>query len=203
METFKQFMAFPLYLTTVWLLWVLGGLTDRDGMTVTLLGLTAIAFALWLWHREGLAARALRIAALAGALALLASPLLAARVGGPAVAAEAGAAFEPYSEARLAELRAEGRTVFVNFTADWCITCKVNERVALASAAVRDAFRERNVVWLEGDWTREDPLITRTLERFGRSGVPLYLVYAGAAEPVVLPQLLTPALVIDALPARP
>ena len=96
--------------------------------------------------------------------------------------------------------RAEGRTVFVDFTADWCITCKLNERVALASADVRKAFAERKVAWLVGDWTREDPLITRTLERFGRNGVPLYLVYKGAAEAAVLPQLLTPSIVIAALP---
>ncbi len=199
MEHFKQFMAFPLYLTTVWLLWVLGGLTDRNGMTVALLGLTLIAFALWLWNRSGRLPAVLKLAALGAALALLASPLLAKQVAGPA-GAVADVAHEPYSEARLAELRAEGRTVFVDFTADWCITCKVNERVALAAADVRQAFAERKVVWLVGDWTREDPLITRTLERFGRNGVPLYLVYQGAAEATVLPQLLTPSIVIDALP---
>ncbi|WP_293373460.1 protein-disulfide reductase DsbD domain-containing protein [Nevskia sp.] len=199
MENFKQFMAFPLYLTTVWLLWVLGGLTDRNGMTVALLGLTLIAFALWLWNRSGVVPTVLKFAAMASAIALLATPLLAKQLAGPA-AATGGSAHEPYSEARLGELRAEGRTVFVNFTADWCITCKVNERVALASSRVREAFAKGQVVWLEGDWTREDPLITQTLERFGRSGVPLYLVYAGAAEAAVLPQLLTPDIVLGALP---
>ncbi|MBA4286283.1 MAG: hypothetical protein C0434_12200 [Xanthomonadaceae bacterium] len=202
MENFKQFMAFPLYLTTVWLLWVLGGLTDRNGMTLALLGLTLIAFALWLWNRSGGFATVLKIAAIGGALALLASPLMAKQVAGPGTAV-AGAAHEPYSDARLAELRAEGRTVFVDFTADWCITCKVNERVALASSDVRKAFAERKVAWLVGDWTREDPLITRTLERFGRNGVPLYLVYNGNAEAAVLPQLLTPSIVIGALPPAP
>ncbi len=198
METFKQFMAFPLYLTAIWLLWVLGGLTDRNGMTVALLGLVLIAFALWLWNRDGGLSRVLKLAALAGALALLAAPMLDKRSATPATAH--GVGIEPYSDQRLAALRAEGRTVFVNFTADWCITCKVNERVALASGAVKAAFVDRQVVWLEGDWTREDPLITRTLEKFGRSGVPLYLVYAGSAEPTVLPQLLTPDLVLAALP---
>ena len=202
METFKQFMAFPLYLTAIWLLWVLGGLTDRNGMTVALLGLSLIAFALWLWKRTGLVSGVLKLAALAGALALLASPMMdkASAIHASAQTTAPAPGHEPYTEARLAELRAEGRTVFVNFTADWCITCKVNERVALASDTVRAAFAERQVTWLEGDWTREDPLITRTLERFGRSGVPLYLVYAGTAEPVVLPQLLTPATVLSALP---
>ena len=200
MENFKQFMAFPLYLTTVWLLWVLGGLTDRNGMTLALLGLTLIAFALWLWNRGGVVTAVAKFAAIAAAVALLGSPLMAKQVAGPA-GVVADTAHEPYSEARLAELRAEGRTVFVDFTADWCITCKVNERVALASSDVRKAFAERKVAWLVGDWTREDPMITRTLERFGRNGVPLYLVYNGEAEAAVLPQLLTPAIVVDALPS--
>ncbi|WP_292998008.1 protein-disulfide reductase DsbD domain-containing protein [Nevskia sp.] len=199
METFKQFMAFPLYLTTIWLLWVLGGLTDRNGMTVALLGLTLIAFALWLWNRPGKVATVVKLAAVAGALALLANPLMQKASAGPSSVAHQGNV-EPYSDERLAQLRAEGRTVFVNFTADWCITCKVNERVALDSASVKAAFAERNVVWLVGDWTREDPLITRTLERFGRSGVPLYLLYGDGAEPQVLPQVLTPATVLAALP---
>ncbi|MDH4459544.1 MAG: protein-disulfide reductase DsbD family protein [Nevskia sp.] len=202
MENFKQFMAFPLYLTTVWLLWVLGGLTDRNGMTLALLGLTLIAFALWLWNRSSGIATVMKFAAIAAALALLASPLLAKQVAGPA-GGVADASHEPYSEARLAELRAEGRTVFVDFTADWCITCKVNERVALASTDVRKAFAERKVAWLVADWTREDPAITAALARFGRNGVPLYLVYADHAEPAVLPQLLTPDIVISALPAAP
>ena len=202
MEHFKQFMAFPLYLTTVWLLWVLGGLTDRNGMTLALLGLTLIAFALWLWNRSSGIATALKFAAIAAAIALLANPLLAKQVAGPA-GGVADAGHEPYSEARLAELRAEGRTVFVDFTADWCITCKVNERVALASTDVRKAFAERKVAWLVADWTREDPAITAALARFGRNGVPLYVVYADRAEPAVLPQLLTPDIVISALPAAP
>lgn len=197
METFKQVMAFPLYLTALWLLWVLGGLTDRNGMAVALLGFVLIAFALWLWNRSGLVATALKILSIAAAVALLGSPLLKV-ASGPAAAAT-HAAFEPWSEERLAALRAEGRTVFVNFTADWCITCKVNEHGALASDAVRKAFAERNVVWLEGDWTRADPVITKTLTDFGRAGVPLYLVYVNGGEPAVLPQVLTPDLVIAAL----
>ncbi|HET7798409.1 MAG TPA: thioredoxin family protein, partial [Nevskia sp.] len=164
-----------------------------------LLGLTLIAFALWLWNRPGKVATVIKLAAVAGALALLANPLMQKASAGPSTVAHQGNV-EPYSDERLAELRAEGRTVFINFTADWCITCKINERVALDSASVKAAFAERNVIWLVGDWTREDPLITRTLERFGRSGVPLYLLYGDGAEPQVLPQVLTPATVLAALP---
>jgi thiol:disulfide interchange protein len=109
-----------------------------------------------------------------------------------AVQAPRGAlAAEPFSEARLAALRAEGRPVFVYFTADWCITCKVNERAVLDRSQVADAFRRANVAVLVGDWTRGEPEIGRFLERHGRSGVPLYLYYRPAAEAEVLPQILT------------
>jgi thiol:disulfide interchange protein DsbD len=110
---------------------------------------------------------------------------------------------QPYSADRLAKLRAQHRIVFVNFTADWCLTCKVNESVALESARVQNAFHTHNVVWLEGDWTRYDPAITQVLQQFGRSGVPLYLLYDGDSTPRVLPQLLTPDVVLEALDALP
>ena len=198
METFKQVMAFPLYLTAVWLVWVLARQTGVDGAAVVLCGAVLIGFALWLWRRAGVFALVLRLAALAGALALLAAPQL--EPAGQSAAPSQGAyAEEPYSAARLAELRGAGRTVFVNLTADWCITCKVNERVALSSSRVHAAFAEREVAWLTGDWTRSDPAITELLAQFGRNGVPLYLIYVKGAEPRVLPQVLTPDIVIDSL----
>lgn len=202
MEIFKQLMAFPLYLTVVGLLWVLGGLTDRDGMTIAMVGLTLIALALWLWHRNGWFVNAVKAACVILAIALLAAPqirLRAAASAADADAASAAAAHEPWSEQKVADLRAQGKTVFVNFTADWCITCKVNERVALASSSVAQAFAANDVSWLEGDWTRNDPAITQLLTQFDRSGVPLYLVYVKGGEPKVLPQLLTPRIVVDAL----
>ena len=120
--------------------------------------------------------------------------------------AAAGAVpWEPWSPRRLAEARAEGRPVFVNFTAAWCITCLVNERVALRSPAVAEAFARRQVVYLKADWTNRNADIAAALERFGRSGVPLYVVYprqragAGAAEPIVLPPILTEGTVLDAV----
>ncbi len=200
METFKQVMAFPLYLSVVWLLWVLGGITDRNGMAVALLGLTLVAFALWLWHRPGRVAALLRLAALLAALGLLTAPQIRTVSASPGAATRVDA-IEPWSEQRVAELRAQGRTVFVDFTADWCITCKVNEHVALDTAAVHQAFAAQQVVWLQGDWTRADPAITRLLAQYGRSGVPLYLLYVKGGEPKVLPQLLTPSMVVDALKA--
>ncbi|MFI4980882.1 MAG: thioredoxin family protein, partial [Nevskiales bacterium] len=200
METFKQVMAFPLYLSVVWLLWVLGGITDRSGMAVALLGLTLLAFALWLWNRPGRIALLLKIAALLAALGLLTSPQIRTVSSGDA-AKPGSAAIEPWSEQRVSELRGQGRTVFVDLTADWCITCKVNEHVALDTDTVRKAFADQQVAWLQGDWTRADPAITQLLSRYGRSGVPLYLVYVKGGEPKVLPQLLTPSIVVDSLKA--
>jgi thiol:disulfide interchange protein len=192
METFKQAMAFPLYLTVVWLVWVLARQAGVDAVAVVLSGLVMIAAASWLMHRHGLVSRGVRYAALAVAIALLFLPALGTA---PAPAATAAA----YSDARLAELRAQGHPVFVNLTADWCLTCKFNERATLETAVVRAALERRGVVSLKGDWTRADPAITRVLERFHRAGVPLYLLYAPSGEPIVLPQILTPAAMLEAI----
>lgn len=194
METFKQLMAFPLYLSVVWLLWVLVRQTDAQMLAQAMLGLVTLAFALWLWHRTGWIARLGKSAALILALALAATLTPA-----PATTVDARAESQVWSAARVAELRAQERTVFVDFTADWCISCKVNERVALQSSRVQQAFAEHQVAFLVADWTRTDPAITEELARFGRNGVPLYLVYPKGADPKILPQLLTPDLVIRAL----
>jgi thiol:disulfide interchange protein DsbD len=123
--------------------------------------------------------------------------------GGPSAtataAARGGLAYQKFSAARLARLAAEHQPVFVNLTAAWCITCLVNEHTALDSVAVRRAFADRGVVALQGDWTRQDPEITAFLQKFGRSGVPLYLLYDKAGTPTVLPQLLTQASILSAL----
>ena len=113
------------------------------------------------------------------------------------------ASHEPFTPQRLAALLAADRPVFVNMTAAWCITCLVNEHAALANAAVQAAFADRDIAYLKGDWTSRNPEITRVLEKHGRSGVPLYLLYAGGAEPVVLPQILTPAIVLGELDRIP
>ncbi|MBR0673176.1 thioredoxin family protein, partial [Neoroseomonas soli] len=118
----------------------------------------------------------------------------------PAAAAEPGPGAEAWSESRVAALRAEGHAVFVNATAAWCITCQVNERVALRSEAVRAAFAARSVAYLKADWTGGDPAIGALLRAHGRDGVPLYLLYpAGGGAPEVLPQILTEGIVLRAL----
>jgi thiol:disulfide interchange protein DsbD len=200
METFKQVMAFPLYLSVVWLIWVLGGITDRNGMATAMIGLTLLAFALWLWNRPGWPAKLGKLIALLAAGAALASPPIRTT---PGSVAATGTPYESWSEQRVAELRSQGRTVFVDFTADWCITCKFNEHAALETAAVREAFSAQQVTWLQGDWTRSDPSITRVLTRYGHSGVPLSLVYVKGGEPKVLPQVLTPSIVVNALHDNP
>ena len=196
METFKQVMAYPLYLTVVWLIWVLAHQTSVDGAGVAMIGLVLVAFALWLWNRTGVLSKILKIAALAGALALLAHPLLKST---PTTVASNPEQSSVYSEERLQQLRAKGHTVFVDFTADWCITCKVNEQAVLKTQRIQEAFAANNVTTLVGDWTRADPAITKVLEQFGRSGVPLYLVYVNGGEPKLLPQILTADTVINAL----
>jgi thiol:disulfide interchange protein DsbD len=196
MQTFREAMAFPLYLTVAWLLWVLARQTDPTGAALASTGLVLIAFSLWLWRREGWTARVLRLLALAGAVALLFDPALSARSAGTSARSDG---WEPWSEARVAELRAQHQSIFVDFTADWCLTCKLNERTALSSERVRAAFRDQHVTLLQGDWTRADPAITAALAAFGRSGVPLYILYIRGGEPQVLPQVLTPNLLVDAL----
>ena len=122
----------------------------------------------------------------------------------PASAAPTGiAGAEPFSEARLAALRAEGKPVFAYFTADWCLTCKVNERAAIETQAVADAFRKGGVKVLVGDWTDGDPVLGRFIEAHNRAGVPLYLWYApGKSDAQVLPQVLTPATLTELAPRR-
>ncbi len=210
MNTFKQFMAFPLYITAVWLLWVLARQTDATAVAAVLMGMVLLVFAVWLRHlqprpkgRWRYANGLLAVVATVAAFGVLTTPLLEARP--PNADASTSVAkegfWQPYSADRLAELRAQGRAVFLNLTADWCISCIANDRVALSMPSVRRVFKEKNIVPLKGDWTNYNPEITRILETFGRNGVPLYVLYPPEkdAEPQMLPQWLSPTTVIDAL----
>lgn len=213
MDTLKQVMAFPLYASAAWLVWVLSLQSGSEGVLAAMIVLVGVGFAAWLFGR-GTSPGYVR-AASAGIIALvslgagwqLAADAMA-RPGATTAAIErtADARWEPFTPARLATLRSEGRPVFIDFTAAWCITCKVNEQVAFSSQAFYDALEAKNVAYMKGDWTRRDPEITAMLEQFGRAGVPLYLLYPGGdadAEPTVLPQILTPGLVLDHLAALP
>ncbi len=149
-------------------------------------------------RRIGLAGVAL---AVVGALVLLKVPDATGADAAPAGTTAAADGWQPFSQAKLDSLRAEGKPVFVDFTADWCITCKVNERVALSDPSVKTALADQGVVLLRGDWTKRDGAITRVLEANGRAGVPLYLFYAKGAgdKPAILPQILTADTVLNSL----
>lgn len=190
MIRFKQFLAFPMLATAAWLLWVLNHTSGDAALIMALVGALLVAWLLWWAH--GTTNRSLRKVLLLCATAIIAWAVFM-QPSPDGVTLDAG--MEPYSAERLAELRAEGRPVFVDATADWCLTCKVNERIALKDSANVQLFKDKNIVLLVADWTRRDAAITEYLASFGRNGVPLYVYYAPQAGPVVLPQLLTPGIV--------
>ena len=205
MELVKQILAFPLYGTVAWLLWVLIQEVGPSEALGSLFGLVLVGFAVWIYGRTRLAAPLGRSGgaglAVAGAAAaiLLAVSLTTTADRAAAATRPESLAYEPYTAERLLALESAGTPVFVNLTASWCVTCLINERVALDSEAVRHAFAERGIVALKGDWTSQNPEITALLQQFGRSGVPLYLLYSGKGEPVILPQILTASGMLDAL----
>ncbi len=217
MEVLKQALAFPMFAAAIWLVWVIAQQAGPMGVLVALGGMGLLALAAWArsvsrgasmrwqWTGGGVAlAGLIATAALAPALSSLdsAAPAVAESSGNRSPMA-ASLDHEPYTPERLAQLRAQGKPVFVNLTASWCITCLVNERVALSTDEVRQAFEQQGVTYLKGDWTRQDPRITELLKQHDRSGVPLYLFYpAGTGNGAqVLPQLLTPGIVTTALRA--
>lgn len=199
METFKQLMAFPLYATVAYLLWVLAGQLQEAALLNALLALSLLGFGLWLYGR-GTRPGARGGRALASTLAGVLVVLEAGAFGWPRAATPEQMQWEPWSSERVQQLQAEGRPVYVDFTARWCATCQVNKKVVFASSRVRDYFRDNKVATLKADWTNADPLITAELERWNRSAVPFNLAYpAGAAAPRELPEVLTPDIVLAAL----
>ena len=210
MVRFKQFLAFPMFATAAWLIWVLSLQAGDAALLGALAGAVLLAFAVWLWQASASATPRWRPAGIGLAAAAIVAALAMVRFaesGAPVAetpgsnaaadsgsAAATGIAWQPFSEARLASLRAQGRPVFINFTAAWCITCIANEKVVLRLESVWRAVDATGMATLKGDWTRRDPVITEHLARFGRSGVPLYVIYppkGSPKTPMVLPQILT------------
>jgi thiol:disulfide interchange protein DsbD len=205
MEVLRGLLAFPMYGAAVWLLWVVSQEAGASGVLAASTGFVLLGFAAWClgltqdqgsrrrrigWVGAGLAT-SLALAALAG---IGTTPAVTVAEGGGDGGSEA------FTPARLAALRAEGRPVFVNLTAAWCVTCLVNEHVAISNDTVRQAFAAKHVAYLKGDWTRQDPAITEFLREQGRDGVPLYLYYGPhAATAEVLPQILTESTVLEAM----
>jgi thiol:disulfide interchange protein/DsbC/DsbD-like thiol-disulfide interchange protein len=214
METLRQVMAFPMMGAVVWMLFVLSGLSGPRSVIWLLAGLLVAGLGAWIWGRWGKLdrSRGARIASAAIALALvLAGPGIAialtrsAAVEGPSAgAAESHSGWEEWSADRVARLRSQGVPVFVDFTARWCLSCQVNEQVALANASVEKRFRDLGVATLKADWTDTNDAIAAALASYGRASVPLYVLYGvGAPEPVFLPELLTPGIVLSALEKLP
>ncbi|HXF44594.1 MAG TPA: thioredoxin family protein, partial [Burkholderiaceae bacterium] len=207
MERFKQAMAFPMFATCVWLLWVLAQQIDADGVGIALAALVLLGLAAWALGLAQRGARAARwVAAGAAALAIYAvfvatGPQAVADAqavqGGTASAADAN--WQRWSRAAMERELAAGKPVFVDFTAAWCVTCQANKRLVLSSDAVLRAFAAKRVVLMRADWTNRDDEITRELARFNRNGVPLYVLYDGRGGAKLLPELLTQAAVTQAL----
>lgn len=200
METLKQWLAFPLYLSAVWLLWVYGRQSGVDAQALVLSGLVCIAAACWLWGRKQLAQAGKRSALLALLLLLLALWLpVVAPIQTATPASQSNVHWQTWSADKLRQLRAEGKPVLVNMTADWCITCLVNERVALNTQSSKAALALYDVTYLKGDWTLRDSAITEYLRLYQRDGVPLYVLYWPGQPPEVLPQILTPDTLVTTL----
>ena len=196
METLKQVLAFPLYLTAAWLAWVLANQLGADGIGLLLVGAVLLALALWWSERSRY--RGVPSKILAGVLVLLALAPLALIHGMPTVKSGAGheAGVVAFTPARLAELRRKGTPVFVDMSADWCITCKVNERAVLNTAAFHALIKRTGMVYMIGDWTNENPAISAFLKRWHSPGVPVYVVFPkGGGAGTKLPSVLTPGLV--------
>lgn len=211
METFRQFLAFPMFISAIWLIWVYTQQTGSAGVVSALSGITAISFVIWLKKvmPEKGAGRMIAFTAMLAAIAVFLATFAAAvpQTQTPA-AMEKGSqtqdtgSVQPYSPGALAALTAGDKPLFVNMTAAWCITCKINERVALNTETAKSLFNKHGIVYIKGDWTNYDPDISQYLERFERNGVPLYVYYGPRnketnkrPEPVVLPQILSPGLI--------
>jgi len=182
----KQLLAFPILATAIWLLWVLVRQTSSDILALILGGLLLLVFGLWLTKGEGRISRILGVLAVAASLMAIPSVSQVAPTSSDQVMVEVDA--EPYASSSLRAHLNDGRSVFINMTADWCITCKVTEKRLLKTESVDQLFEDHGVIRMTGDWTRYDPLITEYLNAFDRVGVPLYVVNHPGKEPIVLSQ---------------
>lgn len=207
METFKQVMAFPLYATTAYLLWVLAAQTGEEGFRDLLFSLVLIAMGIWVygrWHAPGATSGRARFAV----IGLIVLGLSGLWLGWPRAATPVAAkpdappevVWEPWSSDTVAKLRAENRIVYVDFTARWCATCQTNKGLVFHNEDVLRYFAANKIVTLRADWTKQDPRITAELAKYGRSAVPFNLIWLpGKSEPIVLPEILTASTVLDIL----
>ena len=204
MEYLKQAVSIPIFLAVIWMVWVFAQVAGSNGVAALLAGMLLTAVAGWVlgrWPAKGVSTVA-AIVLLAAAIALpsLAAKAMPVRVTTYKTSTQA-TTWQPFSPERLAALRAQGKPVFVDFSAAWCLSCQVNERVVLDRPDVEEAFRKSGVVMMRADWTNHDDTITAALTQLGRSGVPTYALYSGVPQsaPTLLPEVLTTGIVLDAL----
>ncbi|MGB5518159.1 MAG: protein-disulfide reductase DsbD domain-containing protein [Gammaproteobacteria bacterium] len=203
MERVKQVLAFPLYATVAWLLWVLAQQVDKPGLLYAQISLVFVALGLWFWQNTRSAGRGWRVSAVTTLLLVigLMGSLLWKLEQAASVSSDGQNTALAYDASALARYRAEGKPVLVNFTAAWCITCLVNEKAVLNSTQIQKELRDKTVVYMKGDWTNQDPAITQVLAQYGRSGVPLYLLFPAdlQREAIILPNILTRGIVLQSL----
>ena len=200
MELTKQILAFPLYATVAWLLWVLSQQVDQASLLLAFMSLVMLSFLLWCWQKLRASTHFIYKAGLVLLLILSLVATLSQQSTPATSNHQTRGDWIAYDPVRLSELQTNGQAVLVNFTAAWCITCLVNEKVAISRPAVQAQLREKDVVYMKADWTNKDPRITDMLSQHGRSGVPLYLLFPGnGQDAVVLPNILTVGILTDAL----
>lgn len=200
MDTFRKVMAVPMALALVWLAWVLSRQVSTAGLLLAVAGVAALGISLWLFGRRQWGKPASPVLMAGTALIAVASVfVIGSGVVSEAAQRETSGRWAPWSDEAVETALASGRPVFVDFTAAWCVTCQANKVAVLNTDAVTKALDEGNFVTLEGDWTNRDERISEVLARYGRTGVPLYLVYSPSGEVTVLPELLTGDTVVEAL----
>ena len=201
MDTLRRLLAFPMFATVAWLVWVLGQQSGIDGAGALLALLVAVSAVVWALGLRGRSRLVLAPTTAAIAAALLATwgPAIVQPQAATPVGTAATALWQPWSADKVQALGAQGQPVFVDFTAAWCVTCQVNKKTTLSNTEVLADFQARNVALLRADWTRQDPAITQALTSLGRSGVPVYVLYRPQQAPLVMTEILSPSEVRAAL----